>query len=236
MTQMRLRNGDEATMSSMSSWLNPNNAFFTFMGKAFDMFVINLIWLFLCIPIVTIVPATTAMYYTVVKVIRRERSYAIKEFFRSFKRNLRQGAVFSMLAVLAVFLLTIDFSYAKALMEAGDSGGSLYFGIFAVIAFLLGGIFLYLCPVLSRFDMKFMGILKTALFMSGRHMLTTVVLLLMWTVLYLGSRMIPIGLFIFPAVGTLLTSFLMERVFKRYMPTGTKEDAEHREQDEWYLE
>ena len=106
----------------MSNWLNPDNKFFSFMGKAFDILVLNSIWLLLCVPlpiltitwiaktenmlfliltfltILPIVPATTALYYAVVKSVRKERSYAIKEFFRSFIRNLKQGVILTLIA------------------------------------------------------------------------------------------------------------------------------------------
>lgn len=221
----------------MSNFLNPENGFFSFMGKAFDMFVINLLWLLLCIPIVTIVPATTALYYTVVKVIRRERSYAVKEFFRSFKRNFRQGSIFSIIGIVAALVMYIDFRYAWLLTQEQQSSGSMMIGVFLVIAFLICGIFLYLCPVLSRFDMPFGRILKSSFFMSTKHMPTTVVLLVICMAVLLGSYIVPIGIFILPVAGTLLASFLIERVFKKYMPTkGESEGGESPEKDEWYLE
>jgi len=224
----------------MNNFLNPDNAFFSFMGKAFDMFMLNLLWLILCIPIVTIVPATTAMYYAVVKVIRRERSYAVKEFFRSFKRNLRQGSFFSILAVAAVFVLYIDFKYALQLAESGNSMGSTYFGIFLVVTILLSAVFTYLCPVLSRFDMKFGGLLKMSFYMATKHLLTTLGLLVLMVAVLLGCYLLLPGMFILPVTGTLLASFLLERVLKKYMPAkeeGTEETAEeNHEKDEWYLE
>ncbi len=221
----------------MSNFLNPENGFFSFMGKAFDMFVINLLWLLLCIPLVTIVPATTALYYTVVKVIRRERSYAVKEFFRSFKRNFRQGSIFSIIGIVAALVMYIDFRYAWLLTQEQQSSGSMMIGVFLVIAFLICGIFLYLCPVLSRFDMPFGRILKSSFFMSTKHMPTTVVLLVICMAVLLGSYIVPIGIFILPVAGTLLASFLIERVFKKYMPAkGESEGGESPEKDEWYLE
>ena len=119
----------------MNNWLNPDNKFFTFMGKVFDTLVLNTVWLLICVqlPVLTVVwlaktenflfllltvltllpvvPATTAQYYSVVKSVRRERSYAIKEFFRSFMRNLKQGAVFSAIAIVFAVVLYIDFLY-----------------------------------------------------------------------------------------------------------------------------
>ena len=224
----------------MNNWLNPDNKFFTFMGKAFDALVINTIWLILCIPIITIVPATTAMYYAVVKVIRRERSYAIKEYFRSFKRNFKQGAVFSLIAVLLIFVLYIDFRYAWELMQMQESSGSTYFGVFLVIAILFSAMFAYICPLLSRFEMKISGLLKTAFVMATRHLLTTLVLLVLLIGVLLGCYILLPGIFFLPVVGTLIASFLIERVFKKYMPakeeTVEGEEETGQEKDEWYLE
>ncbi len=223
----------------MNNWLNPDNKFFTFMGKAFDIVVLNVIWLILCLPVITIVPATTALYYAVVKVIRRERSYAIKEFFRSFKRNLGQGVVFSLLALVLVFVLYIDFRYAWELMQNGDSSGSTYLGVFIVIAVLFSSMYAYVCPILSRFDMKITGILKTSFIMATRHLLTTIALLVLLAGVLLGCYILLPGIFFLPAVATLLASFLIEKVFKKYMP-AREETAEGeevgQERDEWYLE
>lgn len=248
----------------MSNWLNPDNKFFTFMGKAFDTVVLNTIWLLLCLPlpvltivwavqtgmfflliltvltILPIVPATTALYYAIVKSVRRERSYAIKEFFRSFKRNLKQGAVISLIALVLVFVLYIDFRYARELMNAGNSSGSTYLGVFLVISVLFCAMFAYICPILSRFDMKLSGIFKTAFVMATRHLLTTIALLILLVGTLLGCYILLPGMFFLPAVAVLLASFLIERVFKKYMPAKEEpaegeEEGDH-ERDEWYLE
>lgn len=224
----------------MNNLFNPDNKFFSFMGKAFDLVLLNTIWLLLCMPVITIVPATTAMYYTVVKVIRRERSYVIKEFFRSFKRNFKQGAVLSLILVALVFILYIDFRYAWNLMQAQESSGSTFFGVFIVITILFTAMFSYVSPVLSRFEMKIGGLLKTSFLMSLRHLLTTIELLVLLILVLLGCYIIIPGIFIFPATGTLVASFLMERVFKIYMPEkeqpAESEEEAGQERDEWYLE
>ena len=45
---------------------NPNNLFFQGCSKIFDLVVLSALWLALCLPVVTIGPATAALYYTVV--------------------------------------------------------------------------------------------------------------------------------------------------------------------------
>ena len=256
----------------MGGFFNPDNAFFSFMGKVFDMVVINTIWLFLCLPLpaltiswaaqtgvyalliltfltlLPIVPATTAMYYTIVKVIRRERSYAIKEFFRSFRRNFKQGLAFSVIALAAIGILYIDFTYAMDLSKAGESSGSTFMGVFLVVAFLVTSVYMYVCPVLSRFEMRLGRMLKTCFYMATRHILTTVLLIVIAAVVLLGCYLVLPGIFILPVCATLLASFLMERVFKRYMPAkqetqeseevqeSVTEDGTEEKKDEWYLE
>jgi len=250
----------------MNNWLNPDNKFFTFMGKVFDTLVLNTVWLLLCIPLpiltvvwiaktenilfllltaitlLPIVPATTALYYSIVKSVRRERSYAVKEFFRSFMRNLKQGVVFSAIAIVFAIVLYIDFQYTWGLLEAQQSSGSVYLGVFIVITLLFCAMYSYVCPILSRFEMKTVGILKTAFVMAARHLLTTVVLLVLLVGVVLGCYILLPGMFFLPAVATLLASFMIEKVFKKYMPE--KEEPEFdaageeigQEKDEWYLE
>ena len=56
----------------------------------------------------------------------------------------------------------------------------------------------------------------------------------------LGVYILLPGMFFLPAVGTLLASFMIERVFKKYMPakeeTAEGEEETGQEKDEWYLE
>ena len=250
----------------MNNWLNPDNKFFSFMGKAFDTIVLNTIWLLICLPLpvltivwvgqtgiiwfliltlltlLPIVPATTALYYAIVKSVRKERSYAVKEYFRSFARNFKQGSIFSLIAVGLILILYIDFKYALELMQTQSNSGSIYLGVFIVITLLFSAMYMYVCPILSRFEMKTSGILKTAFVMAGRHLLTTVILLALAVGVLLGSYILLPGMFFLPAVATLIASFLIEKVFKKYMPE--KEEPEYdaageeigQEKDEWYLE
>ncbi len=250
----------------MNNWLNPDNKFFSFMGKAFDTIVLNTIWLLICLPLpvltivwvgqtgiiwfliltlltlLPIVPATTALYYAIVKSVRKERSYAVKEYFRSFARNFKQGSIFSLIAIVLILILYIDFKYALELMQAQSNSGSIYLGVFIVITLLFSAMYMYVCPILSRFEMKTSGILKTAFVMAGRHLLTTVILLALAVGVLLGSYILLPGMFFLPAVATLIASFLIEKVFKKYMPE--KEEPEYdaageeigQEKDEWYLE
>ncbi len=291
---------------------NPENGFFTFMGKAFDVFVLNLIWLILHVPFllvfffyrqifvlpaaengvstftyitagggipiflifgvimlatfVVFIPSMIAMYYAVVKSIRRSRSYPIKEFFRSFKLNFKQGAKASVLLGIIIGFLSVDFEYTSDLLEAGDSKGVMFLGVFIVITFVLAGIYIYFCAVISRFTMTGGNAFKFSFGISIKHFWCTFLSVLLWAAIifltYLTSGFVA---FFGVALGTLVESFMMEKVLKRYVlqtienqkkaeengAEGTAEvsaeekpeytdsfedGGENSKKDEWYLE
>ena len=75
----------------MNKIFRSDNPFWIGMGSIFDLFVLNLLWLLCCLPIVTIGPATAAFYYAMINLVRGEETYLSKDFFHSFRQNLKQG-------------------------------------------------------------------------------------------------------------------------------------------------
>ena len=65
-----------------------------------DILGAGFLWLLCSVPVITIGPATAALYYTIVKVVRRNRETVIKSFFHSFKSNLKQGILFTIFYLL----------------------------------------------------------------------------------------------------------------------------------------
>ncbi len=216
----------------MGNFFNMDNGFFTVLGKLVDMVIISIIWLLLCIPIVTIGPATTSLYYAVVKVIRRERGYLFREFFRSFKTNFKSGLISGILLTLLFVVLIFDRRFASGL---SGNQGFILMSIFNAMLFLLVCVTIYIFPLLSRFSMGIKQLFKTALFMAMKHLPTTILLVIITAVFVLGTYAILPLFLITPALCILLWSLLLERVFKKYMPEKSP-DAESAGIDEWYLE
>ena len=217
----------------MGGFFNINSPFFRIMSKVFDIFALSIIWVLCCIPVVTIGPATTALYYAVVKSLRRNRSYATKEFFHAFKTNLKQGMIVGVFLLVLTFILMVNVEYAKQL---GTTFGTYlrYFYIALLVAVLVVSIYVF--PVLSRFTVTFKNLLKISLFFAIRHLLTTIVsVLILGASIFLVEFTLLIGLVFVPAVCALLQSFMMENVLKRYIPDAQKDEAEG-PKDEWYNE
>ena len=218
--------------------INFDNSFMRFFNKAMDVVILNVIFVICCLPIVTIGAAYSALYYSLMKSIRRDRGYVYKNYFKAFIQNLKQGipaflilGFFEALAVYGMYLLR----------TANDGGASLGFWfsifVFIVATFLL----LYMFPVISRFSFPFKSLFAFCTMISFRYVHYTIGLAAMLLGIgYLGYLFPPAAVLILPALYALLSSFLIERIFKVYMklyeeePSGDGEEEEFK--DTWYLE
>ena len=217
----------------MSKVFDVDNKFFSALSKIWDLMVVDFLWI-ITLP-AFIGPACTAMYYAIVKNIRKSRGYPSKTFFHSFKQNFKQAAFIGIGQIVIAAGLIFSFLVAQGMNEKSYIG-QVYYWLVIILAVLFVMVSIYVYPVLSRFSMKTKDILKLSLYMSFRHFPTTLFGMLgLVGVVLLGDYFLlsPIVLFA-PAVYVLILSLLMERVLRVYMPK--KEDQDEIEQEAWYYE
>lgn len=219
----------------MSNLFNMDNAFFTFLGKVCDVIFLSAVYILLCIPVITIGPANTALYYATVKVIRRERGYLFREFFKSFKMNFKRAAAIGVVLTILYVIIAVDIFAAYTSHSGTSSFSSILFGIYIAIAILLSCFSIYVFPVLSRFELTIKQLIKVVFFMSMKHLPFTLLMIVIQVAAIAGTIFIPILIFLVPVTSTFLISLLMERIFKKYMPKA-EESEEQSSKDEWYLE
>lgn len=217
----------------MGSFFNMDNPIFTFMSKVFDVLVLSMIYIICCIPIITIGAATSACYYTMVKVIRKNRGYVIKEFFKSMKENLKVGTLTWILVLLAFTILYANIQISKQI--TGTLGGVLPYVYMAAIIFF-GCIGIYLFPVLSRFKVGVIQLIKMCFFLAMKHLPTTLGMLIILVAISFGFYVTIILIpFIIP-IYLLGSSFLMERILKKYIIKQEDTELGGDRVDQWYFD
>lgn len=217
----------------MGSFFNLDNPAFTFLGKLFDIVVLELVYFICCIPIITIGPATAALYYTIVKVIRKDRGYLLKEFFHSFKENFKVGTISWIIILVFGVILYMNINIAKQ-ME-GNLGVVLYY-IYCSATVLVLITTIYIFPVLSRFQLGVLQLFKTSFFLAIKHFPSTILLAVLSVAFGLISYITIILILIAPAICFYISSFLFERILKKYTPKQDTDDSGDSKVDEWYLE
>lgn len=235
---------------------NPDNFLFRAVGRFADLLFLSLAWLVCSIPVVTVGPATAALYYAAVKSIRRGEGRVGRSFFHSFRENLKTGIPASVIVVAVGFLLRNGMLLALRMAQA-DSGWITFCIAYGVLLLLPAGVACYLFPVLSRFTFGVGGLFATSFRLAMRHLPSTVVLVLlngqgllicvrglrsMLDAYRISSEAIPypqywMPLLIVPAVAALLSSLFLERIFKKYTPSEQSEGSGGMESGAapWYL-
>lgn len=157
----------------MGKFFNMDNPFFVAMGRVADIFLLNVVFFICCIPIVTIGPAITAMFYVTLKMAKNEESYIFRSFFHSFKQNLKQGIIIHVILLLLGLVLFGDF-YITGHMVAKYN--TVMRVLLLVVSIFYGLEYLYVYPVLAKFDNSVKNTMRNAILMAIRHLPQTVLM------------------------------------------------------------
>ncbi len=196
------------------------------IGKITDVIWLSALWFVCCLPVITIGAATTALYYTGVKTIRKSRGYVTRTFFHAFRINFLPSLGLWLLSLAGVGVF-----YANYIFTASMKAGGLQLFMTAVygsMGFLALSLACYAFPVLSRCSMKCFAILRFSLELTVRHFPYTLLMVILVILSVTVMWYIPMTVFIVPAAGTVLFSFCMEKVLIRYTPESEK--------GKWYAE
>ena len=200
----------------------------TALAAVIDIIWAGMLWLLCSLPVLTIGPASTALYYAVVKSIRHERGSLTKTFFAGFRQNFRQSFPLWLLCLALLLLGGFDLWAYGHLRQGSSPILQAFSGVLLVPVLLM---LPWLFPYVSRFDNGFGGTLRFVFFLAMRNLGRT--LLLTGELLGFGliGWLIPQLLPLLPGIFALLTSFSIEPVFRQY--TAEQGDAAA---DQWYNE
>lgn len=193
---------------------NPENSFFCVVNQILDLVAVSFLWLVCCLPVVTAGPACIALYYAVVKSVRKQRSYCTREFFRAFRANLKKGLVlWIVLLCLAFMMLGADVPLCLK-------------------AVLLAGVGFWCLVLQSRYEEKLIRLAEAALYLFLRYFPVTLLQLLILAAAGLLLRLEPFLFLIVPGVCALLLSFPTEPVLAKLCDT---KELKGTDRDTWFL-
>ena len=224
----------------MNNIFNLENRFWVFMGHVADLIILNILFIICCIPVITIGPSLTALYYMTMKIIRGEESYIIKGFFKSFRENFRQGILIWLILFALIVLLVLDFLIMQNLPE-GVSLPSFFNYIIGLAGLVLSMVTLYTFPLLAKFANTIKATLKNALIISILHLPKTLLMLAI-TILplilmaYGPGEVFSYGILAYIMLGfaviSLAHSFFLVKIFDKYIPKDPNEKEENEEYEE----
>ncbi len=197
----------------MGGLFNVENPFWTFVGKLSDAMLLGAIWLLCCVTVVCAGPATTALYYVTLKMVRNEENYVFKMFWKSFKENFRQGAIIGVINLgLAVFIAyDLWFYYHQETQMA-----PYLFMLFLAFAFVWIIGTMYIFAILAKFSNGIKAMYVSAYAMAVRHFATTLICLAIMAACVTVVIFVPPLIVFIGGVYMFFTAFPLRKVMDIY--------------------
>lgn len=197
--------------------IRPDSPLMITLTQITDVVFLSLFWILGCFPVVTVGASFAALYDSVYRGFRRGDKHSWQRFFHTFRGSWKAGLMPSV-----VFLALIA-GLVKGVIALWNGAvyGSVSWGVFAGVAFLAVtalGILSVLFPVLSRFENSFAGLLKNTLLLGLANLPRTIALGMLNAAVALLCVRYVYPLFFLPALGALISTVLVEPMFRPYLP------------------
>ena len=195
-----------------------DNGFFRFMGKVFDMIVLNILCLITCIPIVTIGPSVTALYYVAMKLVRDEEGYVVRGYFKAFKENFKKAFIIELIVAVCAALLYVDITVTYQWMQQ-DTGFLIRLLFYALVGLTLLAVVsvVYVFPVLAKFENTVKKILINSIMMSVRHLSWSVLMVVVIIAAGVAVYIYPIAIFFVIGAAAAINSIILRKIFDNYI-------------------
>ncbi len=165
------------------SFLRPDSEAMEFVGKVADYIIINLLTLFLSLPIITIGAAHTAKFYTSMKIARGEEPSAIKSYFKSFRDNFIQVTGAWLIMLLIVLILAFDwYNVCYGMATQMPFIGKV---ILAVLSFIVWSVIYCMFPFEARYKVTLRELFKASIVMALLNLPRMVLIFIITFVPYL---------------------------------------------------
>lgn len=207
---------------------------FRLMSKIADIIILNFLWFFCSIPLFTCGASTTALYYVLMKLVKDEEGYIIKDFFMSFRTNFKQSTMITFIYGFLGAFFALDIRLLSAFGQPLSTFQSILrivLFVFAIALFILAE---YTFPILAKFDNTIKNTIKNAFVMAFIDLkkcisITFVNLAIVLLILLTPNTFVKI-VFVCVIMGisgpAFINAYTFNKLFEKFLPKEKNVDAE----------
>lgn len=177
---------------------------FSWLETITNLIQLNILWILFCLPVVTIFPATAAMYSVVRQWIVEQDPSVYRSFLFHFKKNMKKNTIIGLMWYVVLCLLYINF-FAIFNFETAQPFFMVLFIAFTswFISFTL-----WLWSILSHFRWSIPILIKNTILLTIGRLPTTFLLLIISLISGAIVYSFPLSLFIIVSAHSYI-SFLL---------------------------
>ena len=200
------------------------------LGAAGDIIITNLLFVLLCIPVITIGAAVSGLEYFHLKRRRGSDESAPGLLLKGFRMNFKQSTIGWLLLCLLFYLVTVDLS---AFGQDGAMENQALYIVSLVIAACLLFFACYYFSVVCAFKGSLKTLAADSIMMAGRHPLSTLAMAALpalgaWVTLRSADlllALIPVWIACGFSLIAWADSYILIRIFLPYLPASPSEDT-----------
>jgi uncharacterized membrane protein YesL len=163
----------------MEKFFDSENPVMRFLSRLVDLVIINLMTLLYSLPLVTAGGALTAMNYVLLHLVRKDETYLIGMFRKSFRENFRQGIPEGLLVLAAAAVTYVDL---WVLHGSESKAATLMMIVITIIAMFLAVTFVYMFALQSRYENTVRGTIINAFKLATANLPRTAAILIVWLI------------------------------------------------------
>ena len=216
----------------MFDFFNVDSPFNRCMSKIADYMILAVVYVFSCIPIITIGAASTALYSTHRKVIQNDVGYVWRTFWAEFRSNFKKATLLWLIMSLIVAFLAVDCYMAYVFSKTSGMVNFILIPIL-VISVLCVIWMRYWFPYISHVEDPIKRVLKNTLIMCIAHLPYSIGIAVVYAVsiavvLYVPKDFLFFAIIMAPIIYIILSYKLFTRIFAHYwdMPNSQTEEPQ----------
>jgi uncharacterized membrane protein YesL len=190
-----------------------NKSMFLLLNSFFEFIYLNLLWLLFSLPILTVFPATTAMFGVIRKWKLKQEVDIFSTFYKIFKENFVKSLLIGTVWLLLLFILVVDFQLANGLSPLLQMFGWVVLTILLILLLFTSS---YVFSILVHLEASTFQIIRNALALAVLNpVITFLKLLLILFSAYIVFR-VPVSIFVIGSLGAYYFYSLDHTLFEKY--------------------
>jgi uncharacterized membrane protein YesL len=189
-----------------------DSRFYGVIDRLSNLFILNIFWIVSCIPIITIAPATSAMFSVVRQWKLKEDTSVVRNYFRYFKENFKESILIGIVWTILGVLLYFNYFYLYQ-----DESNVKYFIIIPLflLSLLFVGTSAYLFPLITHYKVSWIGAIKHSFFVAIANLPTTILIVGVFALMTITLMYLPATSLIIFSIGAYINFSLCYRVFQK---------------------
>ena len=209
----------------MNEFPGQESGLLRWVGKMGTFLGLSVLWILLCLPLLTIIPACVALYDGVVYCVRGDEPGPYRRFFATLKAELGRGILLSVLWIVVVLLAVVGFLILSNVgME--NTLFSIYTMVYAGTMLIPLAMLTWVIPLQARFRYGFFELHHAALSFAILHLPTTALVMGLLLVAALVALVMPVLLLLIPAILVTVQAKFIEKVLVQYEDEELTADEE----------